>query len=72
VGARLFIVPELADGRADEVHAWSDVYSLGKLLFWLLNGGRVFDREQHRETDGTCCETTTEMLMSTSIACSTK
>ncbi len=48
VGARLFIAPELADGRADEVRPWSDVYSLGKLLFWMLYGGRVFDREQHR------------------------
>lgn len=48
VGARLFIAPELADGRADEVQPWSDVYSLGKLLFWMLNGGRIFDREQHR------------------------
>jgi serine/threonine protein kinase len=49
VGARLFIAPELADGRVDQVQPWSDVYSLGKLLFWMLNGGRVFDREQHRD-----------------------
>jgi serine/threonine protein kinase len=48
VGARLFIAPELADGRADQVRPWSDVYSLGKLLYWMLKGGRVFDREQHR------------------------
>ncbi|HET6232517.1 MAG TPA: serine/threonine-protein kinase [Longimicrobiaceae bacterium] len=48
VGARLFIAPELADGRAEDVRPWSDVYSLGKVLYWMLNGGRVFDREQHR------------------------
>ncbi len=48
VGARLFIAPELADGLTEEVRPWSDVYSLGKLLFWMLYGGRVFDREQHR------------------------
>ncbi len=49
VGAWLFMAPELADGRTDEVRPWSDVYSLGKLLFWMLNGGSVFDREKHRE-----------------------
>jgi serine/threonine protein kinase len=48
VGARHFIAPELADGRSEDVQPWSDVYSLGKLLFWMLNEGRVFDREQHR------------------------
>lgn len=48
VGARHFIAPELSDGRSEEVRPWSDVYSLGKLLYWMLSGGRVFDREQHR------------------------
>lgn len=48
VGSRLFVAPELEDGRADEVKASSDVYSLGKILYWLLAGGRVFAREQHR------------------------
>jgi len=49
VGARRFTAPELADGRADVVSARADVYSIGKLVYWLLNGGRVFDREQHRD-----------------------
>lgn len=48
VGARLFIAPELSDGRSEDVKPWSDVYSLGKLLYWMVAGGRVFDREQHR------------------------
>jgi eukaryotic-like serine/threonine-protein kinase len=38
VGARHFIAPELADGRSDSVDPRSDVYSLGKLLYWLLAG----------------------------------
>jgi serine/threonine protein kinase len=49
VGAYLFIAPEFADGRTSQVLPWSDVYSLGKLLFWMLNGGSVFDRERHRD-----------------------
>lgn len=49
VGARRFTAPELADGRAEEVGPHSDVYSLGKLLYWMLAGGHVFDREQHRD-----------------------
>jgi serine/threonine protein kinase len=49
VGPRLYIAPELEDGRADRVTRLSDVYSLGKVLWWLLADGReVFSREQHR------------------------
>lgn len=48
VGPRLFIAPELEDGRLDQVSAKSDVYSLGKLLYWLICGN-VFSREKHRE-----------------------
>lgn len=48
VGPRLFIAPELEDGRAQDISPKSDVYSLGKLLYWLLSG-RLFNREKHRE-----------------------
>jgi serine/threonine protein kinase len=48
VGPRLFIAPELEDGRVDKVSDKSDVYSLGKLLYWLVSG-QVFSREKHRE-----------------------
>jgi serine/threonine protein kinase len=50
VGPRYFMAPELEDGRVDDVSPKSDVYSLGKLLYWLLSGGKVFSREKHRET----------------------
>lgn len=49
VGARYYMAPELAEGRVDSVTARSDIYSLGKLLYWLMTG-RVFDREKHRST----------------------
>lgn len=48
VGPRLFIAPELEDGRVEDVSPKSDTYSLGKLLYWLFSG-KVFSREKHRE-----------------------
>ncbi len=48
VGPRLFIAPELEDGRFSEISSKSDIYSLGKILYWLLSGGKVFSREKHR------------------------
>jgi serine/threonine protein kinase len=47
VGPRWYIAPELAHGFADEITMSSDVYSLGKVLYWML-AGRIFDRELHR------------------------
>jgi serine/threonine protein kinase len=47
VGARWFMAPELAHGFAEDVTHAADVYSLGKLLYWML-AGRSFDREVHR------------------------
>lgn len=49
VGPRLFIAPELEDGRLADISPKSDIYSLGKILYWLLSGGRIFSREKHRE-----------------------
>jgi serine/threonine protein kinase len=46
--ARWFGAPEARDGRMENVTPAADVYSLGKLLHWMLSGGRVFDREDHR------------------------
>jgi serine/threonine protein kinase len=49
IGPRMFVAPELEDGLAEQVGPWSDTYSLGKLLYWLASGGRVFAREKHKE-----------------------
>jgi serine/threonine protein kinase len=48
VGPRLYMAPELEDGRAARVTPSADIYSLGKLLYWLVTG-RVFSREKHRQ-----------------------
>lgn len=49
IGSRYFIAPEYENGRADEVTHAGDIYSLGKLLYWLLSGGTIFSRENFRE-----------------------
>lgn len=49
VGARFFMAPESEDGRMEDVTPSVDVYSLGKLLYWLVSGGRRFSREKTRE-----------------------
>ncbi|GEM50118.1 serine/threonine protein kinase [Deinococcus cellulosilyticus] len=51
VGPRFFIAPEMEDGRSDLVTPATDIYSLGKLLYWMLSGGKKFSREQHREVN---------------------
>jgi hypothetical protein len=47
-GSRWYCAPELGDGKLDQIGPSCDVYSLGKLLYWMLTG-RVFDREKHRD-----------------------
>jgi serine/threonine protein kinase len=50
VGPRLYMAPELEDGRLEKVSAKCDVYSLGKILYFILSG-RYFSREKHREDE---------------------
>lgn len=47
VGPRDYICPEMERGRADKVSPACDVYSLGKLLYWMLSGSTLY-REEHR------------------------
>ena len=51
VGPVYYMAPELEDGRVVDISPKSDTYSLGKLLYWLLSGGRIFSREKHREQE---------------------
>jgi serine/threonine protein kinase len=52
-GSRWYCAPELRDGRLQQGISQNaaDVYSLGKLLYWMLSEGRMFDREQHRKQE---------------------
>jgi serine/threonine protein kinase len=49
VGSRFYCAPELRDGRPPRgvPEKVADVYSLGKVLYWMLTG-KIFDREDHR------------------------
>ncbi len=47
VGPRNYIAPELEDGRLEDPEPSADVYSLGKLLYFMLTG-KSFSREKHR------------------------
>jgi len=53
MGARFYCAPELRDGRLQPgiPPQAADVYSLGKLLYWMLSYGRIFDREDHRKDE---------------------
>jgi serine/threonine protein kinase len=47
MGARHYTSPEVESGRMNDVQPSADVYSLGKILYWLLSG-RDLPREQHK------------------------
>lgn len=49
VGARLFMAPELEDGRYEDAKPVADIYSLGKILYWLASNKVIFNREKHQD-----------------------
>ena len=48
VGSKNFIAPEMESGATGEVSDVTDAYSLAKVMYWMISGGRVFSRENHR------------------------
>jgi len=48
MGSKDYIAPEMESGRHGPVTGAVDVYALGKVLYWMLSGGRIFAREEHR------------------------
>lgn len=51
VGSFKFMAPEMEDGRANDVDQRSDIYSLGKIAYWLFSDGVIYNRERHREEE---------------------
>jgi serine/threonine protein kinase len=49
VGPRAFMAPEMEGGRAIDVRPTADVYSLGKLIYYMISGGKVLPREAIHE-----------------------
>jgi serine/threonine protein kinase len=50
IGSFNYIAPELANGRVQPTRQ-CDIYSLGKVLYFMLSGGHIFNREIYREPD---------------------
>lgn len=50
VGAKYYMAPEQSRGRETNVNNKCDIYSLGKILHWLLSGKDVY-REEHLEPE---------------------
>ena len=48
IGAERYIAPEVAKGRVAEPQATSDLYSLGKVLYFILSGNTLM-REEYAE-----------------------
>lgn len=47
VGPIHYMAPELEDGLNLDVDYKADIYSLGKLLYFMLSGGTIFSREKY-------------------------
>jgi serine/threonine protein kinase len=48
MGSKNFIAPEMESGQNGQPSPATDVYSIAKVLYWMLSGGREFAREDHR------------------------
>lgn len=46
IGPRYYMAPELEDGKYDANNR-ADIYSLGKLLYYMLSKGKIFSREKY-------------------------
>jgi serine/threonine protein kinase len=43
------MAPEFEDGFHEDVLPNSDIYSMGKILYWMVSNGDKFSREKHKE-----------------------
>lgn len=48
MGSFRFMAPEMEDGQTDLIGMTTDIYSLGKIAYWLF-AGRIYNREKHRD-----------------------
>ena len=51
VGSRFYIPPECEIGRSEDIGCHTDIYLLGKILYAMISGGRMFPRERQDEDE---------------------
>lgn len=51
MGPRDWTHPDLESGRSKEALPKHDIYSLGKLIYWIFSNSRILPRENHRDSD---------------------
>lgn len=51
VGSRYYIAPECENGKSEEIGPHTDIYSLGKVLYAMISGGKIFSRERQNEDE---------------------
>lgn len=56
MGPRGFLAPEYEAGFVDSPEPQGDIYSLGKLFYWLMSDGVMLQRELFREKKFNLCE----------------
>jgi serine/threonine protein kinase len=66
-GNRSFAAPECDAGSVDDAREPSDVYSLGKLLYWMASGKQVFSRENYDREKLTVSDLHTQQYISVLI-----
>jgi len=49
IGSKFYIAPECEIGKSEEIGQYTDIYSLGKLLYAMVSGGQIFPREKQLE-----------------------
>jgi len=51
VGSKFYIAPESEIGKSENIGCHTDIYSLGKILYAMISGGRIFPRERQNEDE---------------------
>ena len=46
IGSFYYMAPEFEDGKQEVINYSVDIYSLGKIIYWIFSNGTIFNREK--------------------------